>query len=193
MTNLHGLRRLYAETAPFYEQQVIPIFRPLAEDFAAWVLRCAADRLNYALYDPFDLNEATSLPPKLRGLHAADLGTGTGILARTLATTLQSVIGIDLSSDMLGEAQRHAPSNLRLLQADIHRLSLRRGAVQLAVSSFGLNASEPKKSLRAITGLLRRGEGMLAFQEWGAEDACSQIIDATLAEHGPDAITELGD
>src|SRR5438128_833240 len=88
MPDLDGLRKLYAETAPFYEQQVIPVFRPLAENFSTWVLRCAADRLNYSLYDPFDLDETTPLPPALRKLHAADLGTGTGILARTLAETL---------------------------------------------------------------------------------------------------------
>src|SRR5258708_21123403 len=54
MSDLNGLRHLYAQTASVYESQVIPAFAPLAKDFAAWALRSAADHLQYRLFDPFD-------------------------------------------------------------------------------------------------------------------------------------------
>jgi hypothetical protein len=65
--------------------------------------------------------------------------------------------------------------------------------VQLIVSSFGLNASTPKKAFRAIVKALRPGEGMLAFQEWGTEDDVRGTIDNTLQEYAPQAIPGLDD
>jgi hypothetical protein len=72
--------------------------------------------------------------------------------------------------------------------ADLHHLPIQRGAAQLIVSSFGLNASTPKKSLRSIANALRPGEGMLAFQEWATEEDCMRIADETLADHAPDEV-----
>src|SRR5260221_6964727 len=175
MSDLDGLRNLYQKTAPFYEQHIIPVFGPLAADFAGWVLRCPCARLNYELYDAFD-GDSISSRQQLRRLTLADLGTGTGILARSFAPHVNSVIGLDVSPAMLSTAQYAARlenhTNIRWLQADLHSLPLCRGAVQLVVSSFGMNASTPKRSLKAIANVLRRGEGMLAIQEWGVEDDC---------------------
>lgn len=193
MTNLDGLRSLYAQTAPFYEAEIAPVFAPLADDLARWIVDCVAARLDYSLYDAFDVERAAVLPSRLRTLHALDLGTGTGLLARSLARSLGLVYGIDLSASMLNAARQFAPDNLRFIQADLHQLPLRRGAVQVVASNFGLNASEPKRSLRVIAGLLRRGEGMLAFQEWGAEDELSRIVDKMIEQYAPDEVPGLDD
>jgi len=193
MTNLDGLRSLYAQTAPFYETEVVPVFAPLAHDLSRWIVDCAAARLDYSLHDAFDVEHTTVLPPRLRALRALDVGTGTGILARSLASRLALVYGVDLSAPMLNAARQSAPGNVRFIQADLHQLPLRRGAVQLVASNFGLNASEPKRSLRAIAGLLRRGEGMLAFQEWGAEDELSRLVDKVIAQYVPDEVPGLDD
>jgi ubiquinone/menaquinone biosynthesis C-methylase UbiE len=195
MSDLIGLRALYGHTAHLYEQAVVPAFGPLANDLARWVLRCAAAHRRAALHDPFDVLDE-SLPPTepntgLSTLTALDVGTGTGILARALSPALGRVIGLDVSPDMLRHAQQAAPGNVRLLVADLHHLPFRRGAVQLIVSSFGLNASTPKKAFRAIARVLRPGQGMLAFQEWAAEDDVRGLIDKTLQEYAPADIPGL--
>ena len=193
MINLDGLRSLYAQTAPLYEEEIVPVFAPLADDLARWIVDCAAARLNYSLYDAFDVESVTNSPPRLRALHALDIGTGTGLLARRLAATLTTVYGVDLSLPMLKTARRFSPGNVRFFQADLHQLPLRRGTVQIVASNFGLNASEPKRSLRTLAGLLRRGEGMLAFQEWGAEDELSRLVDQVIEKYVPEEVPSLDD
>src|SRR5713101_3396948 len=85
MINLDGLRSLYAQTAPIYEKEIVPVFAPLADDLARWIVDCAAARLDYSLYDAFDVERVAVSPPRLRALRAVAIGTGTGILARSLA------------------------------------------------------------------------------------------------------------
>lgn len=193
MSDLIGLRALYGHTAHLYEQAVVPAFGPLANDLARWSLRCAAAQRQYALHDPFDVLDDCAWSTDLSALTALDVGTGTGILARALSPALGRVIGLDVSPDMLRVARQSAPANVRFLVADLHHLPLRRGAVQLIVSSFGLNASTPKKAFPAIAKTLRPGEGMLAFQEWGAEDDVRGLIDKTLQEYAPPDIPGLDD
>src|SRR5450755_4427680 len=100
MSNLDGLRQLYAQTASFYETQVIPVFGPLAADFAAWALHAFAEYYYYGRqFDPFD-SERESVPHEtesLATLDVIDLGTGTGILARSLAPQVHTVLGVDVS------------------------------------------------------------------------------------------------
>src|SRR5260221_2333077 len=83
MSDLNGLRHLYAQTAALYESQVIPVFGPLAQDFSVWALRCAADHLQYRLFDPFDnasQNDTISSDTHLfKNLDVIELGTGTTI------------------------------------------------------------------------------------------------------------------
>ena len=109
MSDLDGLRSLYASTAHLYEQNVIPAFGPLAYDLASWVVCCASAWLQYELVDPFDLdmNEPSNGRP-LRAITALDLGTGTGILSRALAQAVSRMIGIDLSPAMLQVAVKRA-------------------------------------------------------------------------------------
>jgi ubiquinone/menaquinone biosynthesis C-methylase UbiE len=196
MSDIPGLRALYAHLAQRYEHAVIPVFSPLAADLSQWIIHCVNDRLHYALYDPFDLDDEalTTIQPlrAMNTLQAADMGTGTGILARFLAPHFGRVVGIDVSSPMLHIAADLAPrESLRFVTADLHHLPLRKGAIHLITSSFGLNASTPKKSLGAFARILRSGEGMLAFQEWGVEDDASTLVDEILHEYSPDEVPGL--
>ncbi len=192
MTDADGIRSLYANTAPLYEQKVVPAFSPLAHDLASWIVRCASAQLQHHLLDPFDLNTDEPVNPQvLRGITALDLGTGTGILARALSPSLGRVTGVDLSPAMLRVAVKQVnetPNSVRFVIADLHHLPFGRGAAQLIVSSFGLNASTPKLAFHSIARMLWHGHGLLAFQEWGVQDDCSRIVDEVLGEYAPEEI-----
>ncbi len=201
MTDLHGLRKFYAQTASGYESQVVPVFGPLAQSLSGWIARCVAEHRQYTLLDPFDLEDASpaskSYYSSASPLTAIDLGTGTAILARHLADSLNDtnqatsqthkIVGVDASPAMLAVAQRLAPATVRFVQADVHDLPFAPNSLHLVVSSFGLNASVPRKSLRTIYQVLRKGQGVLAFQEWSVEDDASRILDETVADHAPSA------
>jgi ubiquinone/menaquinone biosynthesis C-methylase UbiE len=181
MSDLNGLQRLYRLTAPHYQRDIITVFSPLVEDFAYWVVRCASSRLDYTLSDPFD-SDMNELPlKKLSALATLDLGTGTGLLPQQLSPYITNIIGLDTSADMLLLAQ--GPHNFNLVQADNHKIPLRSSSISLVVSTFGLNASTPKPLIRSVLRILKRGEGMFAFQEWGAEDECSRIIDEIVSRY----------
>jgi ubiquinone/menaquinone biosynthesis C-methylase UbiE len=194
MSDIDGLQSLYSQIAHQYEQRVIPVFGPLSAHLAAWISRCVDAHLRVDLHDPFDLAEESITDlyrtDRLRGLSALDLGTGTGILARTLAPSIGHMIGVDLSPQMLSVAATypHDQQTTQFLGADAHHLPLARGAVDLAISSFGLNASTPRKVLRSIARVLRPGKGILAFQEWGALDPASKLVEDVLNEYVPDEV-----
>ncbi len=199
MPDLDALQRLYATTAVLYETNIIPTFGPLAYDLANWVVRSYLEQATGGLRDPFavDLLGETFVHIHDR-VRVLDVGTGTGILARALGNNSMisfRVIGLDLSMDMLKiGAARCADlglNSIRFLRADVHRMPLRRGSIDLAVSSFGLNHTEPKKALRALAAVLRPGRGILAFQEWGAEDSCTQIVNELVKRYAPDDVPGL--
>lgn len=175
-----GLLSLYSHIAPHYEAEVAPAFAPLAGDLALWSARCFAAYLDGTLDDPFALDALNA--PNLT-ITALDLGCGTGLLARELGSYCQQVIGVDLSVPMLTAAP--TDPRLRYLAADLHRLPFRSGALRLAVSSFGLNSTAPTQSLRSIARVLRPNGGMLCFQEWGAVDDASQLVDEIVQQFTP--------
>jgi len=192
MTDLPGIQTLYANIAPLYEQHVVPVFGLLARDLAQWITHCAADWQAGSLYDPFDLDDPPTTPQSLSTLTALDVGTGTGILARALAPQVGRMVGVDLSPDMLRVAAAQHTTG-RYIIADLHHVPLRRGAVQLVVSSFGLNASTPQKSLRSLAQVLERGSGILAFQEWAVEDDCTRIVNEVLKAYAPEDVPGVDD
>jgi ubiquinone/menaquinone biosynthesis C-methylase UbiE len=186
MTDHHGIWTLYRHIAPLYDQYVTPVFSHLARDLAAWIIRCVDASLRFELHDPFDLDDATVIDAhQLRSISAVDIGTGTGILARSLVKTIHTVVGIDLSPDMLKAAK--AVPGLSLMVDDLHQLALKRGAVQLVVSSFGLNAATPKQAFRSLERVLQPG-GLLIFQEWAVEDDYTRIVNEAVKKYAPDDI-----
>ena len=51
-----------------------------------------------------------------------DVGTGTGIIAQTLAPHVREVVGIDISQEMLDKAAMQPLKNARWIKMDTHRL-----------------------------------------------------------------------
>jgi len=148
--DLAALRRLIDDAAPRYVRDIAPVLAPLAADFAAFAAPRPDDRV-------------------------LDVGTGTGLVARCLASRVRRVIGIDLAAGMLSAAR-----DLPAVLADLHHAPFPRGAFSLVVASFGLNATRPARSLPALRRLLAAG-GRLAIQEWGPQSALDHALDDLLA------------
>ncbi|MBZ0310354.1 MAG: class I SAM-dependent methyltransferase, partial [Anaerolineae bacterium] len=138
------IRQFFSANAPLYESRIVPAFR----QYAAAVVRTARPQRH----------EIT-----------LDMGTGTGILARLLAPQVAQIIGIDLASAMIEQAQQilqqHSLPNIRFQEADIHQLPFKNSIFHLAAASFGLNATRPRRAFKEIYRVLRP-EGRMVFHEW---------------------------
>ncbi len=160
---------LFDSVAHYYEEHMLPVVEPLACDLVEW----AAPQ-----------SENTVL----------DLGCGTGIAARLASPLARHVIAADLAHAMLVVARSVVrSSNLYLVQSDAHGLSLPSNSIDLVLSSFGLNATDPAVSLREIGRVLRPG-GQLCFQEWGALHPLDALVADVLeiyAVYDEDADPEL--
>ncbi|MBN2304227.1 MAG: methyltransferase domain-containing protein [Anaerolineae bacterium] len=171
------IQRLFDDSAPRYARDVVPLLAPLTADFLAYLVRYTgpgpADRARDRARD------------RVRD-RVLDLGTGTGLVAWVLAAGGRRVVGLDLSGESLRMA-RHTPGSDRVsyVQGDLTRPPFAPGSFGGAVASFGLNTTDPARSLPAIRRLLVPG-GWLAIQEWGPASPLDRAVSETLAEHLPD-------
>jgi SAM-dependent methyltransferase len=155
------IQYLFDESAGRYERDIAPVYAPLAADFVAYAGPRRADR-------------------------ALDVGTGTGLLARYLAPYVRSVVGVDIAPRALAAA-RAVPTvtNIHYLRADLNRLPFPAGGFTLVAASFGLNATDPDHSLRALRRVIAPG-GRLVLQEWGPVSALDRQLGELLDEYAAD-------
>jgi SAM-dependent methyltransferase len=115
-----------------------------------------------------------------------DVGCGAGTLSRTLAARVPSVDGVDRSADMIAEATRSAPANLRLHLADVLDVDLPEGAYDAVVSSSALHHLALAEVLPRMAGWLRPG-GVLAAVALPRVDLPRELpveVAGTIAHHG---------
>jgi ubiquinone/menaquinone biosynthesis C-methylase UbiE len=136
------IQRLFDGSAERYERDITPLYAPLAADLVAYAAPRRRDRV-------------------------LDLGTGTGIAARLIAPYVRQVVGIDISAASLRVA-RGIPTatTVGYVRGDLHDMPFPPGAFSLVIASFGLNATDPGSSLRALRRIVAPG-GRLVLQEWG--------------------------
>ncbi len=162
------IRALFDASASRYERAIVPLLLPLTADLIA-----------YAAPRPTD--------------HALDVGTGTGLVARLLAPYVRRVTGIDFSLRSLAVARSiPTPAHVSYAAADITRLPFPPRAFTLILSSFGLNATNPADSLRALRRVCAPG-GTLIIQEWGPSGPVDLALDDLLAHYAPDRPDPLDD
>ena len=89
-----------------------------------------------------------------------DLGSGTGLLATSIAPFVRRVTGIDRSPEMLDAARARArgQSNVEFVEGDLAQLPLNDGAFDLALLTLVLHyLPEPAAALREAARVLRPG------------------------------------
>jgi demethylmenaquinone methyltransferase / 2-methoxy-6-polyprenyl-1,4-benzoquinol methylase len=101
---------------------------------------------------------AAFLPP-YKNLKILDLATGTGDQALALIksqASIQSITGIDLSSEMLEIAKQKIPSKMEFIRADAEKLPFQSMSFDAATFSFGIrNVTDPSRSLKEIHRVLK--------------------------------------
>ncbi|HWW20635.1 MAG TPA: class I SAM-dependent methyltransferase [Steroidobacteraceae bacterium] len=100
------------------------------------------------------------------GMHAVDVGCGTGETLGWLQAALQPggrVVGVDLAAAHLQAARRHSPADILIAQADALRLPLRAAHFDLVWCVNTLNhLREPVEAIRQW-GTLLRNSGRIAL------------------------------
>lgn len=164
MTQEFNFRTLFDGVADLYEESIIRAFAPMAASLISWI-------------EP------------LGHEHVLDVGTGTGIAARLIATEVQSAIGVDFSHRMVSIAEDMAAmndhDNVLFIQADAHQLPFSSESFDLIMASFGFNATDPRESLPETYRVLTHG-GRLCFQEWGALHEFDRIISDAFRQYSVD-------
>lgn len=165
--------RFFDSIADHYEEKIIPAFGPLAQNLVDWADATTTD-------------------------HVLDVGAGTGIAARLIAPRVAHVIATDIAPNMTRIAAQHNISNLTAIQADTHLLPFANDGFDMVITSFGLNATSPRRVFREIFRVLKPN-GRFVLQEWGGVHQFDRLILDTLEvfmvddEDAPKKLVQLRD
>ena len=141
---------------------------------------------NTALYLTYDYNlqirkeTVEAFTSGMRFNHVLDIPSGTGAISIPLLNRTEKLSLIDISSNMLGIAQKNIPENYLhktdLSNADFFELDLPKNSYDLIIC-LGLLAhvDSPEQLITKITSLLKPG-GMLILQNTDAAHFYSHLI-----------------
>ena len=128
------------------------------------------------------LLEAVRLAP---GMKLLDVPTGSGALAAEATRRGASVVGIDISSEMVAQARKRHPG-LDFRVGDVEHLPIADGVLDAVVCAFGIgHFPYPEASVAECMRTLKPG-GRIAFSWWDTSD--KQRIQGLIR----DAVAEVG-
>ncbi len=148
--------------------------------------RAAFYTTSQAHADPSGLAGFVALAAPRPDWAALDVATGTGHTALAVAPHVGSVVGIDLTPEMLAEAERlraeRAVGNVVFRQGDVHRLPFGDGSFDLVTCRRAAHHfSDIALALREIRRVLRPGGCLLIDDRSVAEDdfadQCMNLLD----------------
>ncbi|PJF39732.1 MAG: hypothetical protein CUN55_13695 [Phototrophicales bacterium] len=156
MAIMFNFSTLFNSVAPHYEDKILPILKPLAQSLIEW----AAPYPNGQILD---------------------VGTGTGIVARLIAPSATRVFAVDMASQMVYVAKQKAKplENVQIIQADNHALPFADNSFDVVISSFGLNATHPRRVFKEIWRVLKPN-GKFILQEWSILHTFDRIVIETI-------------
>jgi len=157
----HAVQRIFGERSSFYTQSVVH----KDPEVLARVIKLAAPKLDWS---------------------ALDVATGTGHTALALAPLVANVTCIDITPQMLEEAENLARklgiSNMRLCRGDIHSLPFADGVFDLVTCRRAAHHfSDITRALREIGRVLKIG-GRLVIDDRSVPeddfvDSCMNMLD----------------
>jgi ubiquinone/menaquinone biosynthesis C-methylase UbiE len=103
-----------------------------------------------------------------------DLGTGTGTIAHAISPQVKDVIGVDISEDMLSEAQKHNRStNIQFLRGDIRDLPFLDNSFTKVTARMVFHhlIRGLKKAVKEVYRVLKPG-GIFCLSEGVPPDRC---------------------
>ena len=111
---------------------------------------------------------------------AIEVGCGTGRFCRTLARVASSVIGVDVSREMLRIAEHsELPDNVRLIQSDASKIGkgVSAGRFDIVVSKFVLHDMEhPEESLANWIRLAKPGGRIVILDRYWESSIVGKFI-----------------
>ena len=111
-----------------------------------------------------------------------DVGCGTGVLLDAVVRTAAgvSIVGIDVTPEMLRLARRRLGCSVPLVTADVERLSFAAATFDVAVSSSSFHYwPHPAAGLKEIARVLRPG-GALVITDWCDDYLTCRVYDLVL-------------
>ncbi|HSE66743.1 MAG TPA: methyltransferase domain-containing protein, partial [Gemmatimonadales bacterium] len=155
-----------------------------------------------ALFEPWALRLIEVASPR-DGEDVLDLGCGTGIVARRIASRTGSrVTGLDLNPDMLEVARSASAAeqvNIEWRQGKAEALPYSEGSFDLVVSQFALMFFENQQAALSETRRVLRPGGRLAVSVWqGLErhpfyQTLHMVLGKQVGNSTLDTISALGD
>lgn len=99
-----------------------------------------------------------------RGTSVLEIGCGTGIFSRYFAETGAAVTSMDISPDLIAQAEKETTAPVTYLIGDAERLPFPEASFDVVAGSSILHHLDPDIALKEIHRVLRPG-GRLAFAE----------------------------
>ncbi|MGD2159287.1 MAG: class I SAM-dependent methyltransferase [Anaerolineales bacterium] len=100
--------------------------------------------------------------------HVLDLATGTGLIARALASFSAVIVGVDISLGVLRRAYSQSRGEIPFLSGDAHRQPFKEQCFDLVTCGLSLSHfSDVSAALREIRRVLRSG-GRFITSAWGS-------------------------
>ncbi|OGW83070.1 MAG: hypothetical protein A3C47_04600 [Omnitrophica bacterium RIFCSPHIGHO2_02_FULL_51_18] len=95
-----------------------------------------------------------------------DLGTGTGIIAHTVAPFVKRVVGVDISETMLQRAHNPAFTNIQWMPMDAHELKFPDASFDKVTARMVFHhiIEHTEKAMRECSRVLKKG-GRMVFSE----------------------------
>ena len=107
---------------------------------------------------------------------ALDVGAGAGALALALAPLVREVTAADIVPELLEEARRRAPENMKVVEADATALPFPDGSFDLVGSTFTFHhMARPELALSEMTRVTIPGGTLLIVDQIAPTDSLAAI------------------
>ena len=153
----------------------------------------AGQRHAWASFSPFEFVTSTTAPRLVgfagvrAGQRVLDVGCGTGVVAITARRRRASVVGIDLTPELLQRARENATIagvDIEWHEGDVENLSFDDGVFDTVLSQFGhIFAPRAEVATREMLRVLKPG-GVIAFSTWPPE-LCVGRVFILVGQHLP--------